>query len=235
MSRRIRIASILAFAMGLVAFLTRKDVPSGAGIPDQRSDSNRDPEENGSGILGPKSLAYVADLAAESFKRQVDLDESVWRSLPFFAATYAFVAALAGHAATDMPPPTCGWYAGASHLLLLLSVGSLAWALRWFWTVLRPREYEYPADDAAILHYAESIAEYHSSLGVDRSELDGKVDVEMRRFMIDQYGSAARTNFAHNGEKMKARGRVLLFILIGFVLAFAAEALIYTHKGIYGS
>jgi hypothetical protein len=50
--------------------------------------------------LGTGTTEYLASVSADSFKRQIDLEESIWRSLPFFAAAFAFVAALVARAAT---------------------------------------------------------------------------------------------------------------------------------------
>ena len=179
------------------------------------------------------TIEYVSQLASESFKRQVDLDESVWRSLPFIAATFAFVAAIVGRAASDAPPFAWHPLSLASNITLLGAVLSLAWTLRWFYVVLRGREYQYPADDAQVRRYAEEMTSYHSALGLEGDDLDAKVVAEMRLFMIDQYGSAARTNRRLNVVRFEARGKVLLFILIGFVLAFVCEALIFVNAEFY--
>jgi hypothetical protein len=103
------------------------------------------------------------------------------------------------------------------------------------WVVLRPREYEYPAPDTAIREYAEQITEFHAESGVLPGDIDAKSLVDLRLFMIDQYGAAAATNLTHNAVKLKARTKVLLFMLLGFVLAFACEATIFVHTHIGGA
>lgn len=182
------------------------------------------------GSLQPKTITHLADLAGESFKRQADLDESVWRSLPFFAATIALAAALIGTAAKDVPPFSFTPFALVVHAFLVLGVASFGWALRWFWTVVRPRDYEYPSTDAAIRTYAEEVTAFHRSHGMMDAALDDIVVSDLQLFMAEQYGNAARTNFAHNAAKMKARSRVMLFMMIGFVLAFACEATIFVDR-----
>lgn len=184
--------------------------------------------------VGADTLEYLADLASESFKRQVDLDESVWRSLPFIAATFAFVAAITGRAASDVPHLSWGFVPVLANFLFVAALLSLAWTLRWFWVVLRRREYEYPADDAAVRSFAEDMTVYHAALGLTGSDLDKKVLEEMRLFMVEQYGSAARTNLRLNATRLEARSKVLLFILIGFLLAFLCEATIFVQRGLSG-
>jgi len=205
-----------------------------SGLQSARSGRTAPVDTDGSAPMGVSTIKYVADLANDSFKRQVELDESVWRSLPFFAATFAFVAAVTGKAALDAPTFSGSAFSIIANAFFTLAIGSLAWALRWFWTVLRTREYEIPADDAAVRLYAEQMTTYHHQLGLSGTDLDDKVVEELRLFMIEQYGSAARTNFTHNTARLTARSRVLLFMLAGFVLAFLCEATIFIHRDLYG-
>jgi hypothetical protein len=195
------------------------------------SDEN---DEAPSTALGVDTVKYLGELASESFKRQAELDESVWRSLPFFAATFAFVATIIGRSAADAPAWSRSPYSWVANLLLIGAVCSLAWSLRWFWVVLQPREYEYPAPDALVRTYAEGTAAFHAASGVADKDIDTKTLTDMRLFMIDQYGSAAATNLGHNAVKLKARPKVLFFMLLGFALAFACEATIFLHTHIDG-
>ena len=123
-------------------------------------------------------------------------------------------------------------YSWLANLLLMGAVCSLAWSLRWFWVVLKPREYEYPAPDVLVRTYAEETVAFHAASGVADKDLDAKTLTDMRLFMVDQYGSAAVTNLAHNAVKLKARPKVLFFMLLGFALAFACEATIFIHTHI---
>lgn len=184
--------------------------------------------------MGGATIEFVTNLANESFKRQLELDESVWRSLPFFAATFAFVAAITGKAAFDAPIAAFTSFSIVANATFVLAILSLAWALRWFWPVLRPREYEIPADDARVRTFAEETTAYHRQLGLAGAELDGRVVDDLRLFMIGQYGAAARTNLGHNASRLKARSKVLLFMLAAFVLAFLCEATIFIHGELYG-
>ena len=180
--------------------------------------------------LGPETTQLLADLANDSFKRQAELDESVWRSLPFFGATLALAAAIIGRVASDAPLPSQLAFPLLTNVALVLSTASFGWALRWFWSVVRAREYEYPASDIDVHGYAVAMAAYYAATGSPLADSDGQVVHELRSLMFDQYANAARTNFSHNSERMKARSQVLLFMMVGFMLAFSAEALIFVHR-----
>lgn len=127
-----------------------------------------------------------------------------------------------------------GAYSWISLCLLILAICSLAWSLRWFWVVLRPREYEYPSNDRDIKNYAENIHNFHTETVISSfSAVDKATTRDLRLFVLDQHSSAAATNLRLNATKLKARPKVLLFMLIGFSLAFACEATIFlkTHFG----
>lgn len=218
---------ITDYLSAAISYLLRK---AGRGHASPASGTSNDTRQ-----MGETTVEYVESLASDSFKRQVDLDESVWRSLPFIAATFAFVAAVVGRAAQDVPDFQFGFYEVVTRLLLVAAVFSLAWTLRWFFVVLKPREYEYPADDASVRQFAEEMTNYYAELNLAGDDLDKKVVEELRLFMVDQYGSAARTNLRLNAVRLQARGKVLLFILIGFVLAFSCEAAIFLHRDFHGS
>lgn len=176
------------------------------------------------------TIKYLGDLASESFKRQMELDESVWRSLPFFAAIFAFVATVIGRSAIDAPKWELAFYPISTAVLLLFAVLSLGWSLRWFWIVLMPREYEYPSPDALVQQYARDTLAFHAASGVDAADLDARTERDLRLFMMEQYGNAAAANLTHNATKLKARPKVLLFLLVSFVLAFACEATIFFNR-----
>ncbi|KQM41225.1 hypothetical protein ASE59_02790 [Sphingomonas sp. Leaf10] len=114
--------------------------------------------------------------------------------------------------------------------MLGLSVAGLAWSLRWFWIVLKPREYEYPSSDAQVQQYGRDMLSYHAASGVTESDLDARTVRELRLFMMEQYGNAAAANLVHNATKLKARSKTLFFMLTAFVLAFACEATIFLHR-----
>ena len=180
--------------------------------------------------LGSETSKYLHDLASESFKRQTELDESIWRSLPFFAAIFAFVATVIGRASVDVPRWELGLYSILANVLLIAAAASMAWGLRWFWTVLRPRDYEFPAPDAGVRSYAEEMVAYYASGGLKGDALDAAVTKALRLSLAEQYGAGAAANLAHNAEKLQARSKVLLFVLVSFGFAFACEATIFVRN-----
>ena len=117
-------------------------------------------------VLVKDSNEFLEVTAKDFYKSQTELDESIWRSLPFFAAAFIFVATVIGQSATRLPKLATNFFEIVTHLLFLISCLLCAWVLRWFYTLLKPREYEFPASFESVKSYASELENYHSSSGL---------------------------------------------------------------------
>jgi hypothetical protein len=187
--------------------------------------------------LGQKSLDFLLDQAEKSFGRQADLDGSIWNSLPFFAALLGAALTIVGHAASDVPRPQWSFYPLLANLLAVASTAMFFIAVGWFIALVWRRPYEIPADDSEIRLFAEQMSAFYaaSDSAGDSAEasvedsVDEAVSLELRSFMVDQYGNAARSNLNVNQRRLTARNQALLFSIAGFVLAFLCEVVIFVH------
>jgi hypothetical protein len=175
----------------------------------------------------PKTSEFLVSLAGESFKREVDLDESVWRSLPFFAAAFGLAITLLGYVATAISIPNLRFGVVVADIAFGLSLVAFAWAFRWFWTVVKPMEYQYPPRDLDLLNYAEALKIFHEQSGLSGDNLDAMVADEMRLFMAKQLAAATGKNRGNNAIKVLARSQAILFLMVGFALAIVSEATIF--------
>lgn len=180
--------------------------------------------------LGRETAKYLDDKAAESFKRQIDLEESVWRSLPLFTGALIAAAALIAKAASTLPPITCAPFPIITYAVLGLAVIFFAVAFWWLWQIVRPREYDFPADDAEIVNYAVNLSSFYNSLDMKKEDIDGAVLSDLRSYVTQTLGKAAKSTFNNNQARLSARSQVLVWLLWGFVLSFSAEAVIYVHS-----
>ena len=53
----------------------------------------------------PAALAHIEKTLAESYRKEIDQEENVWRSLPFFAATLALQLAALFQMIDRLPDP----------------------------------------------------------------------------------------------------------------------------------
>lgn len=186
-------------------------------------------------ILGPNAAKYLDDRAAESFKRQTDLEESIWRSLPLVTGGLLAAGAVVATAANALPPFAWRFYPLAAFATLALATIAFSIAFWWLWQVVKPRDFDYPADDEAISRYASDMMNFHAGQGLEKQALDDEVTRELRLYMASTFAVAAKSTLSNNQIRLSARSQVLVFLLSGFLLAFACYALIFGHRLIHGT
>lgn len=185
--------------------------------------------------MTPKTWDYLSSVVSDSFKREVDLDESVWRTLPFFVAAFGLAITLLSYIAAAFDRLHAGWVVALTYLLFGVSLGAFAWAFRWFWSVVSARTYQYPPSDLDLLAYAAGLTKYHKETGLQGNALDGAVAEEMKVFVSGQLAAASGLNRVNNAIKVLARSQAILFLMIGFALAIATEAVIFVDSRAYGT
>lgn len=180
--------------------------------------------------MGSRTDEYLASLLNDSYKREVDSDEAVWRSLPFFGAMLGLTIALLPQIYRSAAGTAGLWWQIPIYTLLAVSVILFAIAAGWFWAVIRPREYRYPPPDVAILEYAEALRAFHQAEGSEEAEQDERVRDELRAFILDEFARTTTNNRRNNNAKLRARSQVLLFAMAGFLVAFVCEATILASQ-----
>jgi hypothetical protein len=141
----------------------------------------------------PPALAYIEKTLADSYCKETDQEENVWRSLPFFAATLALQLAALFQIIDKLPDPTTfiGWLsvglltvAGA---MTLLSLGFLA-------ASIYPQRFDYVAKQGALLAYAWELIRDEQASG--NQEQDGSFSalVTLKTETARQYAQATDHN-----------------------------------------
>lgn len=171
----------------------------------------------------------------ESFKRQIDLEESIWRSVPLFTGGLIAAGAIVTGTARALPEFKCDIYHVFAYAFLALAVIAFSVSFWWLWQVVKPREFDYPADDEAISRYALDMTAYHRSQRLSGDSLDNEVVRELHSYMATTFATAAKSTFGNNQSRLSARGQVLIFLLSGFMLAFASDATIFGHQLLFGA
>ncbi|QDZ06559.1 hypothetical protein FPZ24_02955 [Sphingomonas panacisoli] len=174
-------------------------------------------------MSGTETSEYLGGIIADAFKREVDADDAVWRSLPFFAAIIGLaIAVLPAVYRTAWEISDRPWWIAA---MVVFAIAILCFTISgyWFWIVIRPREYIYPPPPDQVLTYAEELAEYYRSRRMSDERRDLAVRNDLRDFMLRQLAEATANNRRNNNAKALARSQVLIFVMAGFLLAFLCE------------
>jgi hypothetical protein len=173
------------------------------------------------------TLELLFEIVSTSYKEQNDLDESVWRSMPFIAALFG----LAVTVIRFVPPHldfTATWVEVAGSFFYVGSMISFVLAFLYFWQVAMPRYFETPAKSLALRDHASDLTNWYIAENTSDKSIDGKVADDMRRVIINQLGNATEANRPVVEKRLAARSRTILLLLAGFAFISLSEMLIFS-------
>lgn len=106
----------------------------------------------------PPALAHIEKTLADSYRKEIDQEENIWRSLPFFAATLALQLAALFQVIERVPTGKTSVVI-VSYVLVAASVGfSLGALIVLAWSIF-PAKFQYVAKDSELLDYALGLIE----------------------------------------------------------------------------
>lgn len=166
-------------------------------------------------------------LALEAYRREVEQEESIWRSLPFFATALAFAVNAIGYAVVHLPVSAEGWLRWVALGGIALAAISLGVSFHALVRMVWAREYKTPPDDAAVAAYVDGVRAFHRDQGLDEVAADAKALAALTSFVAHEYGAVATWNRARNARRRQARTQSLVYLLAGLVIALATVVVIY--------
>ena len=173
----------------------------------------------------PPALAHIERTLAEAYRKEIDQEENIWRSLPFFAATLALqLAAL--FQLVDRLPPLDGW--GGRLALGFLGLSALATlvALCFLAACIYPRKFQYLAPDPELLAYAKGL------LQDEQEQPDaGQFSAlnTLKEALARQYAQGAQ----HNRQINKLRERLRSIAGLATVLSVVLTLLLVATTFLY--
>jgi len=106
--------------------------------------------------LANDALSHIEKSLADSYRKEIDQEENVWRSLPFFATTIALQSAALGQFISWLPPLGTVYslfangFLAVTGFLVLTALGLLA-------VCIRHARFRYIAREPELFHYAEDL------------------------------------------------------------------------------
>ncbi len=184
---------------------------------------------------------YVEEYVKDGFKRQLEQEENIVRSLPFFATALTLLGAVAGSFGPSLgkPDPTCVssmvvWLltAGTVILVMLVIIG----LVRAVW----PRRYLYPTAEVVFARYARQRQDEFSRLATSAEtdpvgsvlspeQVEEAVLDDLRERVIREYSEAAAHNRTINLLRQRGRSLALTSLVLAIAMALVASSAIYTR------
>jgi hypothetical protein len=173
---------------------------------------------------------YLEEVFREAYRHEIDADENVARTLPFFTATLALAASLFGYVTLKLP--SLAWTPLSITLYLLLAVGAvgLAGVLWTLFEAVRARQYLILPKESLQSEWTDNLRAFFRDQGLTPKTIDLRVVAELRDQMLVEYAKATEHNRAVNARKLNARA-VGLTLLVGVLtIAFLMIAIMFVAE-----
>lgn len=173
----------------------------------------------------PPALAHIEKTLADAYRKEIDQEENVWRSLPFFAATLALqLAAL--FQLVDRLPPLETWAGKIAVGLLGLSGLATLTALCFLAACIYPRKFQYLAPDPELLAYAEGLIADEKAAGENAAF---NALVTLKETLALQYAVGSHHNRQINKLRERLRSIAGLATVLSVVLMLLLVGTTFVH------
>ena len=179
----------------------------------------------GEPVPEPPALAYIEKTLADAYRKEIDQEENVWRSLPFFAATLALQVTALVQIIDRFPNPATilghvsNGLLGLAALLDLIALGFLCLSI---W----PRQFRYLASEPDLLDYAQELIRDEGAGKDDASQIKPESALTTLKWeLARQYAVGANHNRQINKGRERWRNRAGLAIVFSVLVEPLESAL----------
>lgn len=163
---------------------------------------------------------YLEIVLKDTFNRELDVDENVARTLPFFAAAFAFAGPMFTYIIAEMPPFDASLLGIFLRILLLAAAVSACIVLGNLFRAVRRRDYKIPPSEPELLEYAEGLASAYQAAGLTPKFVQLRAKEKLRELMTRHYAEDTAHNRLVNASKLKARAEGFTWLVIMLGIAF---------------
>lgn len=175
----------------------------------------------------PETAALLLATFAELYRHEVNAEEDVYRTLPFFGTALGIVVTALAYAAGRLPRwPDITTFEGRACLYLAtvflgLTVLTVLSVLILLAKATKRRNYERIGPEPALRSRFAELRALHNDATLSRSERDQRMTNDIRQVLLDSYTTATPLNRDLNlrRHKLRANASVLLVMSLNWVLA----------------
>lgn len=160
---------------------------------------------------------YLDKIFSDNYKKEIDQEENVWRTLPFFSATIAFELA-AMVQLRDRLLDLVGIAFIASSCAASAFCVAVALMLWYLWGSIRPRQLFYIAPETAILEFTEKLAQDLAGIGRPTAEQSAFIREALQTHVLEQWAQGASKNRQVNKLRAQLRTRAARMLLLSIVM-----------------
>lgn len=173
---------------------------------------------------------YLEAVVKDAFERELEVNENIARTLPFFAASIAVAVPLYGYVASRLPAFELSPFSLLLHGLLGTGACCGAMILWNLFLMVQLREYRIPPRETEQIEWTKALKAYFGSQRLTPTTVDRKVTQQLRDRMILEYAASAEHNREANMPKLRARASGVVFFVAMLVMAFAMIGIIFVSQ-----
>jgi hypothetical protein len=162
---------------------------------------------------------YLERVISDSYKREFDQEENVWRTLPFFATSIGLLVGLATLLHSALPPFSFDVLPLMLYSALILMAVSIIALMGFLLQAMRRRRIDIPSEETMLLEHARKLRNFYELSGTAADMIDRAVTADLRDLLVEQFARAAMSARRNNLARVAARGRAVY--ALGAALAFA--------------
>lgn len=165
-------------------------------------------------------LAHVEKLVADGLKRELDQEENVVRSLPFFATSIGALLALIGFVKPSLASSPIGFWSIASYILCFVLAALLAALVFFLFHATKKRETYHPMQESELIGYARSLVQYHESTqNFDGDSGYDAIILDIRQAYTAQLATYAENVREINLSRADMRAKMFSILVIAVIVA----------------
>jgi ferric-dicitrate binding protein FerR (iron transport regulator) len=177
------------------------------------------------------TLDHLEKTLADAYRKEIEQEENIWRSLPFFTATLALqMAAL--FQVLDKVPPWTTWQGVLCAVLLAFAAAATLVALGFMVAAIYPAEFRYVASEPDLVTYATDLDRAEDE--TPEAEQGGDALAAFKRELARQYAIATHHNRRINQRRARRRsiaGLAALASILATVLLVGGVMTPYVPNG----
>ncbi len=168
--------------------------------------------------LLPEVAEYVEKTILDGLKRELDQEENVVRSLPFFATSMAALLALLGLTREPISKAEPGWLLGLVLLLGLLVAAALVRIIILMFRATKRQKQDQVMPEKQLVEFARLLEESYSDIENPKQRAD-TVRASLRRDITDQLAAYAQGLREINVYRLSLRAQMFTFLTVAVVCA----------------
>ena len=173
---------------------------------------------------GSAVFDHIERVLADAYHREIEHEENVWRTLPFFAATLALQLTALFQTVEHLPPAgTAAWRAAVG--FGIVSGATTFVALIFLAASIMPARFDYIAPEPDLLDFADRLDWERTEAGRGPEASIEPVET-LKRELARQYALAAEHNRAINRSRAKRRSIAGLATILSVLATIALVTVI---------